>query len=546
MLSPLISILTLVALAVAAFGFGRPLWRWIGSDDDALAAVLFSVGLGLVAVGLLLLGLGAFGMLSPAAIGVATMLGCCWGLVEIAFWCIPNAEPADDSSDPSERSPWSSGPVDRWPPPSAWWSAVVLGAATVVVAASLIDALTPPTADDAAFASLESAKRCLLEGRLVGPTRLVDAWHCWTLAFDADGVCARLVHWGVGLLFLLTSVVLASPLVGRRRAWLVAGLVALTPAINGQMGSLACGLTLAAMCVLAMTAWWQAVLHGGDHRWFVAAGLTAGAALAVDGAALWLIAALAVTWSWAVAGRSEQRNLLLRGAAVFALAALGVALPAGIGAGEGLSFSWAMRRVEWLGLSGLSASAWSEHLGLVALAALPAVFWMRRLRGLGVVLSVAAVYVAAVVLLANDARLLFPAVPLFAAAAVWVMAEMRRLPRRAQWIAASALGLMLACQWTDSVVRSFEGPAAALGLEDREDYLLRREPVYQAAAIANRVLRPDARLLSQDARTFYFNCRVTCETSLPRPIAANGSDAARRLCDDGFTHVLLVDNESDG
>lgn len=548
MLSLLISLLTFVALAVTAFGFGRPLWRWIGSDDDALSAVLFSVGLGLTAVGLIVLGFAAFGVLTSAVLGVTTMLGCCWGLVEIAFWCIPNGEPADRSADESKRFSWASRPVDHWSPPSTWLLAVVLSAAIVAIAASLIDALTPPTAEDAGFVSLETAKRWLVERRLVGPPRLVDVWHGWALAFDGDGVCARLIHWGFGLLFTLASVVMAAPLVGRRWAWIVGGVVALTPAVNRQMGCATDCLAMAAMGALAMTAWWQAVLHGGDARWFVAAGLMTGAAMAVDAAVLALVGGLAVTWAWAFVGWSEQRRSLLLGAAVFGLAALGVALPAGVWRwwGEGLGTTTC--GIRWFGLLECSAWVWCEHLGWIGLAALPCAFWVRRLRGLGVVLSVAVIYAVSVMTLTDDVRRLLLVVPLCGTAAVWTIVEMRRLPRRTQWIAAAAVGVMMACQWTDSVVRSFDGPAVALGLEDREAFLLRREPVYQAAAVANRVLRPTARLLSQDVRTFYFNCRVTCEKSLARPLAVDesASETARRLCDSGFTHVLLVDDQSNG
>ena len=38
---------------------------------------------------------------------------------------------------------------------------------------------------------------------------------------------------------------------------------------------------LAALSTLALAAWWQAVIHGEDRRWFVVAGLAAGGALGI-------------------------------------------------------------------------------------------------------------------------------------------------------------------------------------------------------------------------------------------------------------------------
>ena len=190
-----------------------------------------------------------------------------------------------------------------------------------------------------------------------------------------------------------------------------------------------------------------------------------------------------------------------------------------------------------------SAAALPDHLGIVVLAAAPGILLTRRLRGLGPVLSAGMLYAVCVFLLFGDARLLFPAAPLLSVAAVWAWIELRRAPLLARRAAAAALVVLLVCSTVMSVVRSPDALPVALGFDGREEYLLRHEPTYRAAAVANQILNADAHILSQERRVFYFDRRVTWEN--PRDRSVDGESAAlpvkemvQRLRRAGFTHLL--------
>ncbi|HVW36989.1 MAG TPA: hypothetical protein VHB99_06775, partial [Pirellulales bacterium] len=81
-------------------------------------------------------------------------------------------------------------------------------------------------------------------------------------------------------------------------------------------------------------------------------------------------------------------------------------------------------------------------------------------------------------------------------------------------------------------------------------YLHRREPTYAAARIANALLPPDARILSQEHRAFYIDARITRENIYRRRSGYDrGVDSPVELCNrlraDGFTHLLLAESLND-
>ncbi len=354
-----------------------------------------------------------------------------------------------------------------------------------------------------------------------------------------------MVHWGLGILLVLATVSLATPLLGRLWAWVAGALVVLTPAINQQMSLPTESVALAAFCTLALAAWSQAVIHGASRRWFIVAGLSAGGALGVHYAAALLIPVVAGAWAWAALHRVERCRQLLRGGTVVVLVAVG----AGV---LGRLFSiWPVAQLACLASAHTSPLALPDHLGMVLLAAAPGVLLVRRLRGLGTLLSAALLDAVLAFSLSGDSRLLFSAVPLLSVAAVWVCIEMRRFPPAARWLGGAAFAVLIACSMAVSLVRSRDALEVALGLEDREEYLLRREPTYVAATIANHVLRTNARLLSQERQAFYFDCPVTCENSLARAIGGDSpalsvQETVQRLVGAGFTHLLLAETAPNG
>jgi hypothetical protein len=132
-------------------------------------------------------------------------------------------------------------------------------------------------------------------------------------------------------------------------------------------------------------------------------------------------------------------------------------------------------------------------------------------------------------------------------ALVWVWFEMRRFPPRALQCAVIVQAAVLAIFALNSLDRSQHAWAVAAGFESREEYLGRHEPTFGIASLANALLEPGDRILSQDNRLFYFDAPVTqekvfrrarhYERSLARP-----EDLSRELRRAGFTHLLLVEN----
>jgi len=452
---------------------------------------------------------------------------------------------------------------------------------------------------------------------------LTEMWYAWALALDGP-VAAQLVHWATGLLLALATVVLGQEVLGRGWAR-VAGLLVLTvPGITNQMTAPLNDLSLAFLGTLAVAAWYRGAVDGRSSRWFVVAGLMIGGALATKYLALLAAMAIAGVWCWHAWRRPHFRELLWRGGLTMAVVGASLAGPwyvraawhrgnpvypflsevfpvraqaaafdapdgdasardssdSAVPAADGAAATTARPTIRqskrpltchpWH----LMTAAWqitmtperfggrAHQLGILPLALLPGLLLCRRLRGLGTLLAIAALYTAAWFMLRQNARFLLPVVPPVLVAVAWVIQEMRH------WAPAprAVLGLVLAGVLTTLALvpleRCSEAVQVAAGLESRDDYLVRNEASYRAAAVANCLLPNDARLLSLDYRTFYFQCPTVRENVLRRytgydhpspaahPSGANDSAATpgtvtRRLRELGFTHLLLVENRAE-
>ncbi|MGC3967131.1 MAG: hypothetical protein QM775_07090 [Pirellulales bacterium] len=97
------------------------------------------------------------------------------------------------------------------------------------------------------------------------------------------------------------------------------------------------------------------------------------------------------------------------------------------------------------------------------------------------------------------------------------------------------------------VARTRHNFPVALGLESREQYLARSEPTCATFTWANEHLPPNAHVLSQEQRTFWFEATVTCENIFRRTnrydsaVGAPKSSLAQVLIPLGFTHLLLAE-----
>lgn len=596
MLQQLVSFLAFCCVSLAAFGLGRSILRGLGvGQDDRLSVAVWSIALGLVAWGLLILGLGLLGILYVPVIGVLTMAGCFWGLGEILRGQLSAAQRRDSLAEGVEPQPADRPQQTPWPPPPRWLLGGVLLASGIAVLGSLAGALAPPTAGDALCYHLELPKTFLLEHRIAHlPYHdnatyplLTEMWYLWGLALDC-GVCAQLVHWGLGILLALATVVLCRPIVGRPWGLVAGAVVLLTPGVNNQMTAPLNDVALAVMTTLALAAWWRAVVGEEDRRWFLVAGLTAGGALGTKYIALVFATAVALTWLWAVARRPQRRRLLLWGAAVVGVVAVstggvwyaraawhrgnpvypflaeafaedGRTATPELPATPNLPVTLPDRKAPLgRGPMAVATAGWQitmhperfggrgHQLGVLLLAALPGLLFARRLRGLGTVLAVAGVYFVLWCLLRQNVRFLLPVVPLLAVGVVWVWIEMVRLPSRPRQVAAAAFAVVLAAMAAVAAVRSRHQFAVAVGWQDRGEYLARHEPTYTAAAVANALADPQAHVLSQDYRAFYFDCRVTRESIYRRHTGydkhvTDPTCFSRQLQQAGFTHLLLAE-----
>ena len=584
MFDQFISLLAVFAIALAAYGLGHPVLRGLRlSCHDRLTVTVWSLGVGLVLSGTLLAALGLVGLLYRPLIGVLSVVGCFWGIYLVAY--------AQTTSD-SDRPDSLADAIDQtapWSHPPRWLKRGILLAASVACLGSLIAALAPPTAGDALCYHLELPKAFLAShGLSYLPASdnstfplLVEMWYAWALVLDGP-VAAGLIHWGLGILLGLSTVVLGTPVISRSWAWVAGAVVVLVPGVTNQMTAPMNDLGLAVLTTLALAAWCRAVVGHESRRWFVLAGLAGGGALGTKYLALVFAAAVAIPTAWVLLRYSPRRRLLAQGVAVVTIVAMSVGglwyVRAAWHRGNpvypflselfdnteptgGAVHQTLPKSKSPLGRSatGLAAAPWQvtmrperfggrgHQLGVLFLAAVPGLLFARRLRGLGFLLWVAVAYSLLWYLLRQNVRFLLPVVPIFALAVTWVWIEMRRFPIVPRLVAAAAFALILAAFATVAVQRCRHQVAVALGLQSRQDYLLEHEPTWTAAEVSNAIFGPNGHLLTQDYRAFYFQCNVTREhlyrrqTGYDRAIA-KPTDLGRSLREAGFTHLLLAEN----
>ena len=605
MLEQLISLLTLTTLTMASYGLGRPMLRGLGFKfEDVLETAVWSVAVGIIVAGTFLTFMGLLGLLYVPAIGVLTLAAGFWGVGELVNGYLRHCETAYHRADAQTTSQTMPS---RWQTVPSGLAAGVAVLTIVACIGSLVGAMAPPTAGDAMCyhlalpkTFLENGSICYLQfqDRATFPL-LVQMWYLWAMAIDSP-TAAALVHWGLGLLLAMSATLLARPIIGRGWAWLAGCLVLLVPGINNQMAAPLNDVALAALTTLSLTAWWKGAVENEGRRWFLLAGLAAGAAASTKYIAVIFAIAMAATWAWKYCFPtlkrffyfqyptdrhvSEKRRTIIVGAAVVASLTVAISgvwyvraawyrgnpvypflceLQTDPGAAEGFETlpksKSPLSRTPW----NLAAAAWhltmspedyggrGHQLGAIWLAALPGLFFARRLRGLGTLLAVAATYAVVWFLLRQNERFLYPIIPLLCIALVWVWMEMRRLPHLPRTIAIAAQAAILIASASASCTRQYDKLPVALGLESRDKYLLRSEPTYAIAQhYARDNLKPGDRILSQDYREFYFDMPVVWEKIYRRvthydqsPNSSDGIGLVLRR--DGFSHLLLVENASE-
>ena len=609
----MMALIWLGGVVAACFGLGRRLLR-AGSIRFATAPeeLAWSISLGMGFFGMVLFELGLAGLLYRELILALTVLAAILSLPEFARWFARSkaawlrgdAEDAGGTQFAAESSRTTSRFIG-----------VSLVLAGVAVVAALLGALAPPTAGDALCYHLQLPKVYLAQHRITylpdsansTYPLLMEMLFLWGLALEG-GVLAQLFHWLVGLLLASATFCLAAPVAGRRVAWLATAIVLLVPGVTNQMTAPLNDLGVALYTTLTLAALLRGmglvpVPRGGDPRTqgrlMVLAGVCFGFALGVKYVAILCLPGFVVLWVasrlWiakehdeeATVGRTLNTGGALRAAVVMSVVSLAVGggwyLRAAVHTGNPvypfLSSWFGSPASESVGSdktplahtpAGLLASPWqitmhperfggrAAQLGVVFLALVPGLGWVRPGKALTAVLLAAVAYYFMWFLLRQNVRFLLPIVPALAAGAGWVLvrglfegdALSLRMPGWMRRGALAAIVLVFGFNTLIAVARARDTVAVAVGLQSRDDFLRQREPSYAVARFAREALSDDAVILSQDYRSFYFKQRVVRENIFRLRTGYDarvepGPEAVGWLRDAGFTHALLLESTGD-
>ena len=535
MLATLYSLGTLATIVLAVYGIGRPLLRWLRvGDDGVLAATVWSIGLGFVVAGWLLSMAVLAGLPLSVLVGVITLAGSLWGLGEAACAYLVLRNPLKIEIAAIDDL---AGRMQPKPPGRLLHTILRFGIAMTLLA-TLVMALAPPTSRAAMRNSLELPKIVVLGGSLSDSCASTPQFggmiYAWALLLDGP-VAATLLAWFFGLLLAASTALVARAVVGREWAWCAGAFALMAPGVAYQMSAPLDDLMMAAFATLALAAWWRGTVELLSPRWLILAGLFLGAALATKVVAVALLVAAAITWSVEAARRDEHRHEVAIGAARCLLIALIVASP---------WWTWVVARGRELATVDGGPSA-IVQLGPWFLAIVPGLLVARRLRGLHLLVWVAVVYLLASGLIVPRSRAFAPLVPLLATIATWVCMELSRLPVMARRIAATSLAVTAASLVAANLLPARDCWRVACGLESRPAYLRSRVGAYAAAEVANRLMRGDSQVLSQDDCGLYFESRVVSNVDLLDGKSFDATGMLRSLRDQKFTHLLLCSSQGD-
>ena len=277
-----------LAQVLACCGFGVAALRTLRIDTfpSAFARLAWGSVLGMGILGWLLFGLGMLGMLTPTALGLILVIGCC-GLVFL--------HPLQNGVADSDDQAWLASPTL-----GAVGSVLVICIA-VIIALDVIEALAPATDADTLAYHYAIPRQFLAAGKIVFIPRAVDGAVPLLLQMTYLPVLAlggekALTLWSMFSAYLTVALLLV---VARRYVtshWALALVVLLisTPAViygagNGQVEIRNAGFVIAGAIALGYG------VRRTEVRWIIVAGFAAGFFVGAKYSGLFYLAALGLT-----------------------------------------------------------------------------------------------------------------------------------------------------------------------------------------------------------------------------------------------------------
>jgi len=307
-------------LVLASLAVGRALLqRWGLYHASLVQEATFSLGLGLIALGLLAASLGAVGLLFPLPAWLLL------GLLLILHWDPLDGMARSFGRHLRSKHPWEGSSTEIA-------TLLVLG---LCLATLLLLILAPPTFYDALVYHLAQAQRGALNGRLAPQEGVLFTWlpslpaPLWALALALDGaprdqaLAPALLTLAVALALLLALMDASARLFRERRLWLAPALAFTQPLLLLSFGVFSPDGWAAFYAFLSLSAFLLALderVESTRNGWLLLAALLAGAAAACKPVAGLHGAALLCLWgALALSDASWRRPGLL-------FASLGLAL----------------------------------------------------------------------------------------------------------------------------------------------------------------------------------------------------------------------------
>jgi hypothetical protein len=288
------AIATVVILVWVAVALGDALAARLGLEpSDTIARLLWSLALGLGAVGFIVFGLALVGVLTAPALVV---LGSTLGIHAVRWTAQQQVDPADNrTSDPLDCR------VDLTSSTSKTQLAQLLSGTILALLfvgfllPALIGALLPEVEYDALWYHLFEPQQYLATGRLVELPNVASSLYPQTIEMlyavglaVAGQTAAKLIAYLFGLLTVVATYLLARHWLQQRYAVLAALIVLATPTINWEMTT--ANVDVAATCfvtlaIVDLMGWWD---DANDRR-LLRAAIVVGLALATKHTALYFV-----------------------------------------------------------------------------------------------------------------------------------------------------------------------------------------------------------------------------------------------------------------